>query len=161
MTWWQKLRKNPLAQVGAFILLVFYLTVFWGQSSPRLTILTSRHRRFAAAADRGVLAQSRRRASSLVPMCIPPPRGQCLETGDREVFVDFEQPSPIRLFVQGDEYRWLRVVLPLPTQFSFSEPGFQEVELFGRYSGKPPSVRYGGSRSMAYFRARMSKLATS
>ena len=30
MNWWQKLRKNSLAQVGASILLAFYLIVFFG-----------------------------------------------------------------------------------------------------------------------------------
>ena len=58
-----------------------------------------------------------------------------LETGERKVFVDFDQPSPIRLWVKGDEYRWLRVEVPLPTRFSLSNPEFAEVTLFPGISG--------------------------
>jgi peptide/nickel transport system permease protein len=130
MTWWQKLRKNSLAQVGAFILLVFYLTVFLAEftapydpyfSAPSASLLPPTE----------VFWRNQTTGEFIGPHVYPTTQGPVsIETGDREVFVDFEQPSPIRLFVQGDEYRWLRVVLPLPTQFSFSEPGFQEVELF-------------------------------
>jgi peptide/nickel transport system permease protein len=130
MTWWQKLRKNSLAQVGALILLVFYLTVFLAEftapydpyfSAPSASLLPPTE----------VFWRNQTTGEFIGPHVYPTTQGPVsIETGDREVFVDFEQPSPIRLFVQGDEYRWLRVVLPLPTQFSFSEPGFQEVELF-------------------------------
>ena len=51
------------------------------------------------------------------------------------MFVDFEQPSPIRLFVKGDEYRWLRLELPLPTKFSLLEPDFEEIELLPGIQG--------------------------
>jgi peptide/nickel transport system permease protein len=44
--------------------------------------------------------------------------------------IDFSEPSPIRLFVQGYEYRFLQVRLPLPTRFSLESPQFEEVQLF-------------------------------
>lgn len=37
-----------------------------------------------------------------------------LETGDRQLVVDRDKPSPLRLFVQGTPYRLLRIALPLP-----------------------------------------------
>ena len=135
MTWWQKLRKNSLAQVGALILLVFYLTVFLAEftapydpyfSAPSASLLPPTE----------VFWRNQTTGEFIGPHVYPTTQGPVsIETGEREVFVDFEQPSPIRLFVQGDEYRWLRVVLPLPTQFSLSEPAFQEVELFPGIQG--------------------------
>ena len=37
--------------------------------------------------------------------------------------------------MSGDAYRWLRVELPLPTRFSLTQPGFEEVELFAGIVG--------------------------
>jgi len=142
MTWWQKLRKNSLAQVGALILLVFYLTVF-------LAEFTAPYDPYFSAPSASLLPPTevywRNQATGefIGPHVYPTTQGPVsIETGDREVFVDFEQPSPIRLFVQGDKYRWLRIVLPLPTQFSLSEPGFQEVELF---PGIPGTIHLFGT----------------
>ncbi|WP_204141524.1 ABC transporter permease [Halomicronema sp. CCY15110] len=142
MTWWQKLRKNSLAQVGALILLVFYLTVFLAEftapydpyfSAPSASLLPPTE----------VFWRNQTTGGFIGPHVYPTTQGPVsIETGDREVFVDFAQPSPIRLFVQGDEYRWLRVMLPLPTQFSLSEPGFQEVELF---PGIPGNIHLFGT----------------
>ncbi len=65
-----------------------------------------------------------------------------LNTGDRKLQVDFSQPSPIRLFVSGDEYRLFQLKLPLPTQFSFTDPKFDEVEVF---SGIPANLHLFGT----------------
>ncbi|MBL1179367.1 ABC transporter permease, partial [Pantanalinema sp. GBBB05] len=65
-----------------------------------------------------------------------------LATGDRTLKVDYSQPSPIRLFVQGDEYRLFQIKLPLPTQFSLTDPKFDEVEVF---SGIPASLHLFGT----------------
>ena len=46
-----------------------------------------------------------------------------VETGDRELRVDFSQPSPIRLFVKGTPYNLFQITLPLP-------PKFEEVTVF-------------------------------
>ena len=46
-----------------------------------------------------------------------------LKTGERELKVDFANPSPVRFFVPGDPDQLLQIRLPLP-------PKFQEVELF-------------------------------
>jgi peptide/nickel transport system permease protein len=58
-----------------------------------------------------------------------------LNTGDRQLVVDRSKPSPIRLFVAGDEYRLFQLKLPLPTRFSLTNPKFDEVELFGGIPG--------------------------
>lgn len=53
-----------------------------------------------------------------------------LETGDRQLIVNRQQPSPLRLFVRGWQYQFLQLRLPLPTQLSFKNPQIEEVELF-------------------------------
>lgn len=130
MNWWQKLRKNSLAQVGALILLTFYLIVF-------LAEFTAPYDPYFSAPNASLLPPTevywRNQVTEefIGPHVYPTTQGPVsLETGEREVFVDFDQPSPIRLFVRGDEYRWLRIELPLPTQFSLTNPQFEEIELF-------------------------------
>ncbi len=135
MTWWQKLRKNSLAQMGALILLVFYLIVFLAEftapydpyfSEPSASLLP----------PTAVYWRHQTTGEFLGPHVYPTTQGPVsIETGEREVFVDFEQPSPIRLFVKGDEYRWLRLELPLPTKFSLLEPDFEEIELLPGIQG--------------------------
>ncbi|MEM6835621.1 MAG: ABC transporter permease [Cyanobacteria bacterium P01_C01_bin.120] len=135
MNWWQKLRKNSLAQVGATILLVFYLTVF-------LAEFTAPYDPYASVPSASLLPpttiywRSPTTGQFLGPHVYPTTQGPVsVETGDREVFVDFEQPSPLRLFVKGDEYRWLQLRFPLPTRWSLSRPGFEEIQLFPGFRG--------------------------
>lgn len=127
MSWWQKLRKNSLAQLGAIILLTFYLIVFFAEftapydpyfSAPNASLLPPTE----------VYWRNQITGEFIGPHVYPTTQGPVsIATGEREVFVDFDQPSPIRLLVKGDEYRWLRLKVPLPTQFSLSNPNFQEV----------------------------------
>ncbi|HEY9818643.1 MAG TPA: ABC transporter permease, partial [Candidatus Obscuribacterales bacterium] len=59
-----------------------------------------------------------------------------LETGKRELIADDSQPSPIRLFVRGDAYQFLRVTLPLPVNLgSGGDRIFEEVTVFPGISG--------------------------
>ncbi|MBD2462874.1 ABC transporter permease [Oscillatoria sp. FACHB-1407] len=130
MTWWQKFRKNSLAQLGAIILLIFYLTViaaeFFAPYDP-----------YASQVDGSLLPptevywRNQETGQFIGPHVYPTTQGPVdLETGDRLVSVDFSRPSPIRLFVQGDEYRFLEIKLPLPTRLSLSEPQFEEITVF-------------------------------
>ncbi|MEM6518504.1 MAG: ABC transporter permease [Cyanobacteria bacterium P01_C01_bin.70] len=130
MNWWQKLRKNSLAQIGAIVLLTFYLIVF-------LAEFTAPYDPYFSVPSASLLPptqiywRSQTSGQFIGPHVYPTTQGPVsVETGDREVFIDFDQPSPIRLFVKGDEYRWLRLRLPLPTRWSLSSPGFEEMELF-------------------------------
>ena len=135
MTWWQKLRKNSLAKLGATILVIFYVIVLMAEfiapydayiPAPSASLLPPTH----------VYWRNQVTGQWLGPHVYPTTQGPVsLETGDREVFMDFEQPSPIRLFVKGDPYRWLQLKLPLPTRFSLSAQRFEEVELFPGFSG--------------------------
>jgi peptide/nickel transport system permease protein len=130
MTWWQKLRKNTLARLGATILITFYVIVIFAEfvapydpyfSAPNASLLPPTE----------VYWRNQVTGEFIGPHVYPVSQGPVsLATGEREIVADFDQPSPIRLFVQGYEYRWLQVALPLPTRFSFTNPNFEEVQIF-------------------------------
>ncbi|MEB3355662.1 MAG: ABC transporter permease [Synechococcales bacterium] len=128
MDWWQTLRKNSLAQIGGAILLVLYLVAIAAELVAPYDPLTSQ-------TDGSLLPPTqiywRSPQGELIgPHVYPTTQGPVeLETGDRQLIVDYSQPSPIRLFVRGDEYRFLQLRLPLPTRLSLTDPGFEEVEL--------------------------------
>lgn len=109
MKWWQRLQKNPLAKLGAGILILFYI--------------------MAIAAD--FVAPYNPYNSQLDGSLLPPtpihwvnPQGEFIglhvypttqgpvdiETGQRQTIVDWEQPSPLRLFVKGDPYKILGLI---------------------------------------------------
>jgi len=121
MKWWRRLQNNPLARFGALVLLVFYLAVigadFFAPYDP-----------YAAQTDGSLLPPTRiywrNQAGQFIgPHVYPTTQGPTdLETGDRQLSVDFSQPSPLRLFVKGDPYNLFQLRLPLP-------PSFQEVTL--------------------------------
>lgn len=134
MRWWQKLKKNSLARMGAIVLMVFYLTVIAAE-------FVAPYDPYAAQSAGSLLPPTQiflqtPEGEWLGPHVYPTTQGPvALETGAREIERDFSQPSPIRLFVQGDDYRWLQIRLPLPTRFSFSSPQFREIELFSGIPG--------------------------
>ncbi len=129
MNWWQRLKGNSLARFGALILLVFYLAVIAAE-------LVAPYDPYATQADGALLPPTqiywRNEAGQWIgPHVYPTTQGPVdLRTGDRQLIVDRSQPSPIRLFTQGDPYRFLQIKLPLPTQFSLANPRIEEVELF-------------------------------
>ena len=135
MNWRQKLQRNSLARFGALILILFYLTVILGDfvapydpydSQPNGSLLPPTQ----------VYWQNQETSQWIGPHVYPTTQGPVdLETGDREVTVDYSQPSPLRLFVKGSEYDAFKLILPLPTQFSFSEPKFEEIEVFSGIPG--------------------------
>lgn len=135
MTWWQKLQKSSLAKLGLIVLGIFYATVVVAEfaapydaydSAPNASLLPPTQ----------IYWRNQNTGDWVGPHVYPTMQGPVsVETGAREVFVDFDQPSPLRLFVKGDPYRWLRVTIPLPTQFSFANPEFQAVTLFPGIGG--------------------------
>lgn len=123
MNWWQKLKKNPLARFGAIVLLIFYLAVIAADfvapydpylSQPNGSLLPPTQVYWRTPEGRFI-----------GPHVYPTTQGPTdLETGERELMVDWQSPSPIRLFVQGSTYQFLQLRFPLP-------PNFEEVEIFG------------------------------
>jgi peptide/nickel transport system permease protein len=118
---WQRLRKNSLARLGAILLLLFYLCVFAAD-------FLAPYDPYTAQVDGALLPPtqvhwSRAQGEWLGPHVYPTTQGTVnLETGVRQLQVNRSQASPIHWFVRGWDYQFLRVVLPLPTRFSFIRP---------------------------------------
>jgi peptide/nickel transport system permease protein len=123
MNWWQKLKKNPLARFGAIVLLIFYIAVIAADfvapydpyvSQPNGSLLPPTQVYWRTPEGRFI-----------GPHVYPTTQGPTdLETGNRELIVDWQSPSPIRFLVQGAPYPFLQLRFPLP-------PNFKEVEIFG------------------------------
>ena len=122
MNWWQKLKKNTLARLGATILIVFYLAVIFAD-------FIAPYSPYASWEDSSLLPPTeihwRNPAGNLTaPFVYPTTQGVTdLETGDRLLIIDRDNPSPIRLFVEGNPYNLFQIALPLP-------PDFETVTLF-------------------------------
>lgn len=122
MKWWQKLSKNPLARLGAIILLIFYLAVIAAD-------FVAPYDPYASQPNGSLLPPTQiywkdKQGTFIGPHVYPIAQGPVdLLTGDRQVVVDWEKPSPLRLFVQGPTYNLFQISLPLP-------PNFDEVEVF-------------------------------
>jgi peptide/nickel transport system permease protein len=118
MNWWQRLKTNPLAWFGAVLLIVFYVAVIAAE-------FVAPYDPYASQPDGALLPPTqiywRNQAGKVIgPHVYPTTQGPVdLNTGDRQLMVDYSKPSPIRFFVQGPEYRLFQVKLPLPTKFSF------------------------------------------
>ncbi len=129
MNWWQRLKKNPLAQFGAMLLLVFYLAVIAAE-------FVAPYDPYEFQPDGALLPPTQiywqdQNGKFVGPHVYPTIQGPVdLKTGDRQVIVDRSKPSFIRFFVKGSEYRLLQIKLPLPTRFSLSNPKIDEVEVF-------------------------------
>jgi peptide/nickel transport system permease protein len=131
MSWWQKLRRNPLARFGAGVLLIFYITVF-------LADLTAPYDPYAQQPNGSLLPptqlywRDQQSGQFIGPHVYPISQGPVdLDTGERSLDVDFSQPSPIRLWVKGAEYRMFQLTLPLIKKISFEEPvELQEIQVF-------------------------------
>ena len=125
MNWWRKLKHNPLAKLGAIILICFYSLVI-------LADFIAPYDPYFAQENGSLLPPTtiywRTVEKRLIgPHVYPTIQGKTdIETGDRFLEVDYSKPSPIRLFVKGDSYQFLQVKLPLP-------PKFEEVEIFSGF----------------------------
>jgi peptide/nickel transport system permease protein len=104
MNWWYRLKKNPLAQFGAIILIVFYAAAIAAN-------FVAPYDPYASQADGSLLPpttiywRNPETGAFLGPHVYPTTQGVTdLETGDRDLSVDYSQPSPIRLFVPGSTY---------------------------------------------------------
>lgn len=147
MDWWHRLKKNPLARFGAVLLAIFYLAVIAAE-------FVAPYDPYASQPDGALLPPTqvywRDQAGQFVgPHVYPTTQGPVsLETGKRQLIVDRSQPSPLRLFVQGSEYRLLQIKLPLPTRFSLTDPRFEEVVIF---PGIPARLRLFGTTGTGKF----------
>jgi peptide/nickel transport system permease protein len=132
MNWWQQLKRNGLARIGAIALIIMYLTVIAAE--------------FMAPYDPYV---SQDDGSLLPPTAIhwtdpqgkwigahvyPTTQGQTdINTGDRLLKIDQTKPSPINLFVRGDKYKLFTISIPLLPKF--------DPAMSTKGKGKSPAVK--------------------
>ena len=155
MNWWQKLKKNNLARIGALLLLVFYVSVFAAD-------FVAPYDPYISQADGSLLPPTKiywqtPDGKFIGPHVYPTTQGPTiLETGDRQLIVDKQQPSPLRLFVQGSTYNLFQLKLPVPqwqkVNSTKSQPTSQfkwdEVEIF---PGIPCNLHLFGTTGAAKF----------
>ncbi|NJN32417.1 MAG: ABC transporter permease [Synechococcales cyanobacterium RM1_1_8] len=124
----QQLKRNPLARIGAAILIAFYTAVIFAGfvgpydpyvSQPNGSLLppTPVYLRDAGG-------------NWIGPHVYPTTQGPVdLETGDRPLLVDRSQPSPIRLFAKGPTYKFWGLI---PTdRHLFGTTGPAQFNLLG------------------------------
>ncbi|GAB4228335.1 MAG: ABC transporter permease [Stanieria sp.] len=122
MDWWRKLKHNPLARFGAILLIIFYLVVIFAD-------FVAPYDPYDFQTDGSLLPPTTiywrtPEGKFLGPHVYPTTLGPTdLSTGDRELKVDWQQPSPLRLFTKGKPYNLFQIRLPLP-------PQFEEVTIF-------------------------------
>jgi peptide/nickel transport system permease protein len=130
MTWWQRLKQNPLARFGITVLLILYIATigadFFAPYDP-----------YVSQPDGSLLPPTQIYWQSGVnPQVYPTTQGPVdVNTGKRLIKVDRTRPSHVRLFVRGFEYRFLELRLPLPTQWSLSNPKIDRVVVFPGFKG--------------------------
>ena len=130
MTWWQRLKQNPLARFGITVLLVFYIAVigadFFAPYDP-----------YVSQPYGSLLPPTQIEwKSGFNPQVYPTTQGSVdINTGDRLIKTDRTQPSPVRLFVKGFEYHFLQIKLPLPTRWSFKNPKVDQVVVIPGFRG--------------------------
>jgi peptide/nickel transport system permease protein len=130
MTWWQRLKKNPLARFGITVLLIFYIAVigadFFAPYDP-----------YVSQPDGSLLPPTHIEwGSGVNPQVYPTTQGPVdINTGKRLIKADRTQPSPVRLFAKGFEYHFLQLKLPLPTQWSLSNPKIDQVVVVPGFRG--------------------------
>ncbi|MBD2355245.1 ABC transporter permease [Tolypothrix sp. FACHB-123] len=116
MDWWQRLKKNPLARFGAISLLIFYIAVIAAD-------FVAPYDPYASQANGSLLPPTKIYWASpsgqfIGPHIYPTTQGDTnLETGDRQIIVDFKKPSPLRLFASGPEYHLFKLSLLLPPKW--------------------------------------------
>jgi peptide/nickel transport system permease protein len=122
MNWWQKLKKNPLARLGALLLLIFYVAVIAAD-------FVAPYDAYASQPNGSLLPPTpiywRNQDQQFIgPHVYPTTQGPTdLETGDRKLFVDRSKPSPLRFFVKGPAYQLFQIRLPIGQKF-------EEVDVF-------------------------------
>jgi peptide/nickel transport system permease protein len=112
MNWWQKLKKNPLARLGALLLLIFYVAVIAAD-------FVAPYDAYASQPNGSLLPPTpiywrNQEGQFIGPHVYPTTQGPTdLETGDRKLFVDRSKPSPIRFFVKDQPINCSRFVYRL------------------------------------------------
>ncbi|MEG3955968.1 ABC transporter permease [Microcoleus sp. herbarium2] len=128
MKWWQNLRKNPLARLGAVLLLIFYTVAL-------LADIVAPYDPYDSQLNASLLPPTQIYLSTpdgrfIGPHVYPTTQGPVdANTGDRQVIVDWQKPSVLGLFVKASPYKFLGV-LPFDRHL-FGTTGEGQINILG------------------------------
>jgi peptide/nickel transport system permease protein len=116
MNWWEQLKRNGLARIGAIALILMYFAVIGAE-------FVAPYDPYVSQDDGSLLPPTSihwvdPNGNWIGPHVYPTTQGQTdINTGDRALKVDKTQPSPIRLFVSGSSYRLFPISIPMLPKF--------------------------------------------
>ncbi|PPT06891.1 Oligopeptide transport system permease protein OppC [Geitlerinema sp. FC II] len=110
MNWWQKFKTNPLARLGVSILAIFYaIAIGAGFFAPYHPV--NNVQKEGSLLPPTPIHWTNPDGEFIGPYVYPVRQGPTdLESGKRELIVDRTQPSPIRPFVKGYDYRLFGII---------------------------------------------------
>lgn len=122
MNWRQKLTRNPIARLGALILIIFYgVAIFADFIAPYDPYVSQPNGSLLPPTQIHGELPSQGNFSLFV---YPTSQGKTdVTTGDRLLVVDTQKPSNINLFAKGFSYNFLALTIPLP-------PPVNEIKIF-------------------------------
>ncbi len=130
-SWWQKLKKNPLAQMALLVLVLFYIAVIFADFvAPYDPIAQQPSGSLLPPTE--IYWRNHETNQFIGPHVYPTIQGPIdLDTGRQELAVDYSRPAPIRLWVKGNEYNLFEFTLPIITSFSFDgEITLKNLQIF-------------------------------
>ncbi|PZO19766.1 MAG: ABC transporter substrate-binding protein [Leptolyngbya foveolarum] len=135
-SWWQKLKHNPIARTGAIVLIIFYIAVIFGDIVAPYEP-TASQQSGSLLPPTQIYWRTQQNGQMIGPHVYPTIQGPInRQTGEQALEVDFSRPTPLRLFVKGEDYQLFKLSFPFITQFSFDEPiELNEVTLFNGIPG--------------------------
>ena len=148
-SWWKKLKNNPLARFGATVLFILYIGVIFADFVAPYNPVASQANGSLLPPTR-IYLQNQETGQFLGPHIYPTVLGPVdINTGARDLEIDFDRPAPLRLFVKGDEYRLFEFTIPYLTKLAFGESLEIEVDEFNLFKGIPLSRHLFGPVGVA------------
>ena len=109
-TGWDIFKRNRTAQLAGWVLVILYTCSLFGDFVAPYNPLEAQERGSLLPPTQ-IYWRSQQTGAFLGPHVYPTFQGQVdLDTGERQLTVDYDRPAPVRLFVKGPGYRWLGLI---------------------------------------------------